>query len=124
MNQQMNSIANIGPDRLIRKLDARLQNAACESRECLLSGIGMDRGNRARMAGIQGLQKIERLASANLAQDDAIRPVPKRRPKQVADRHGRKIGLFPPCLESYQVGLGDSDFGCILNQDDCGPDRR
>ncbi len=36
------SIADVGPDRLVRKFDVRLQNAAGESRERLLRGIGMD----------------------------------------------------------------------------------
>jgi hypothetical protein len=45
----------------------------------------MQRGDPARMAGVPGLQEIERFGAAHFAHDDAIRAQTHRRANEIAE---------------------------------------
>jgi hypothetical protein len=54
------------------------KNEIGKSAECLWRGIGVDRGERSGVAGVQRIEQGARLDSANLAQDDPVGPPPLR----------------------------------------------
>ena len=66
LNHDMEGVADIALDGAVRQLDAALQNAAREAGEALSGRVGVDGGQCPRVACIEKLQKIERLAAANL----------------------------------------------------------
>src|SRR5439155_10088720 len=93
---------NEKPDRLgdchangrVGQLDPALQHAAREPPQGAPGRVGVDRRERAGMTRVERLQEVERLASPDLPQDDAVGPVPQGRPDQVPDRDGRQAGLL------------------------------
>jgi len=46
------------------------------------------------VSGVEELQKIESLASANFSENDAVRPVAKCRFQEIANSHGGDAVLF------------------------------
>src|SRR5437879_4209952 len=52
MNHQLHRVGDIRADRLVGQLDARLQNATCESRKGLGGGIGVNRRQSPRVTRI------------------------------------------------------------------------
>ena len=75
MNDNVERIADVGLDGAVRQFNAALQNAARESRQALLRGTGMNRGQRAGVTGVEKLQEVEGLAGPDFAQQDPIWPV-------------------------------------------------
>src|SRR6266851_1029432 len=72
MDNDIERIGNVGLNRAIGEVHTTLQNAAREPREALLSGICVDGGQRPRVSGVQELQEVEGLATANFAENDAV----------------------------------------------------
>src|SRR6266851_1908313 len=66
MYYHVQGVGDVRLNRAVRQFDPALQDAAREPREPLLRGVRMDRGQRARVPGVQELQQIERFAAANL----------------------------------------------------------
>jgi len=56
-----------------------------EPGECAGGGICMQRGDPARMAGIPGLEEVQRFAAAYFADNDPVRPEPHGRAHQIAE---------------------------------------
>ena len=78
----------------------------------------MDGRKRSRVTRVQKLQKIECLASANLAENDAVRAVAESCFQKVADRHCRHAVLRLPGLEPDEIRLGHLNFGGVFNEKD------
>ena len=95
VNDDIERVADVGLDGAVRKLNAALQHATREASEALLGRIGVNGGKRARVAGIQKLQKIERFAASNFAEQNAVRAMAKSGFQQVADGDGRKRRSVP-----------------------------
>src|SRR5262245_65178673 len=72
--------------------------------ERLLRGIGVNGAEAAEMTGVERLQKVEGFRPANLADEDAIRPVPQGRAEQISDGHRGQRRLLP------ERSLGSSRF--------------
>ena len=76
------------------------------------------------MARVQRLQQVERFAAADLADEDAIGPMPKRRAEQVrdGDRRQRRFlserRLRAPGLEPQHVRFVEMNLGGFLDHDD------
>ena len=71
------------------------------------------------MAGVHGLQHVERLLAANLAEDDAVGAHTQRVLHQIA--HGDLALAFEvgrPCFEPHDVGLLQLQLGRVLDGDD------
>ena len=47
-----------------------------QARQSLLGGVSVNRAEAAQVARVEGLQQIERLRAAHLADDDSIGAVP------------------------------------------------
>ena len=81
--------------------------------------VGVDRGHRAVVAGVHRLQHVERLAGANLADDDPVGPHAQRVLDQVA------LGDLALALDVRRAGFQPDDvllleleLGRILDRDD------
>lgn len=80
---------------LVWKPDVGRQDAVRQAHECLLGGVRMDRAERALMAGVQRLEQVERLRTADFTHEDAIGAVPERRAQQVGNGHCGERSLLP-----------------------------
>src|SRR5450830_1106299 len=79
----------------------------------------MQRSHRAVMAGVHGLQKVERLGTANLADDDALGSHAQAVPHKGA--HGDLALAFEvgrTSLQTYDVRLLELELGRVLAGDD------
>jgi hypothetical protein len=76
-------------------------------------------GERAIVTGVHGLQHVERLAAAALADDDAIRPHAQRVANQVADRDlAFAFHVRRPRLERHHVRLRQLQLRGVFDRDD------
>src|ERR1017187_1056488 len=82
-------------------------------------GIGVDRGQGAIVAGIHGLEHVERLFAANLSDDDAVRPHAQAVDQQLPLAHrALPFDIGGAGLEPRHVRLFELQFGRILDGDD------
>ena len=73
----------------------------------------MDQLETAEVSGVQRLQQIERFWRLHFADEDAIRPMPQGRTKQVRDGDGRRVALpgrVPPVHAWLRAG---TTFGLL-----------
>ena len=63
------------------------------------------------MAGAPGLQEIERLGAAHLADRDAVGPKPKRRADEIGERGRAVLGA-----QRHEVGRGALQLARVLDQ--------
>src|SRR6266404_3715342 len=78
VHDDVERIADVGLDGAVGQVHAALQDAAREPCESLPRRGGMDGRETAGVSGVEKLQEIEGLASADFTEDDAIRAVTKR----------------------------------------------
>src|SRR5690606_4866969 len=84
--------------------DTRGERQRVEPPHRLLRRVGVHRGHRAAMAGVEGGDQIERFGTPDLAHDESIRTETESRPNQLADgdlTHPLCIG--GTCLETDDV---------------------
>src|SRR5579864_5476692 len=70
------------------------------------------------MPGVQKLQEVERLASANLAKNDSVWAMTQGRLQEVPDRHCRYSVLRLPGLQADKVWLGHLNLSRVLDEKD------
>ena len=63
------------------------------------------------------MQEIERLASANLPQNDTVRAMSEGCFQEIADRHSGKAVLFAACFEPNEILLRQSNLGRIFDHE-------
>ena len=76
-------------------------------------GAGMQGADAAGMAGAPGLQEVQGLGAAHLADRDAIGPQAQRRSHEIGKRGGAVLGA-----ERHQVRRGALQFAGVLDQHD------
>ncbi len=69
------------------------------------------------MSRVQELQEIERFASANLPQNDAVGAVAEGCFEKIPDRHGRKAVLFPASFKADEILLRQLNLGRIFDDE-------
>ena len=90
-----------------------------DARQRLARAVGVQRAHRAVVAGVHGLQQVERLGSAHLADDDALGPHAQAVAHEVA--HGDLALAFEvgrPRFQPHHVRLLQLQFGGVLAGDD------
>jgi hypothetical protein len=93
--------------------DHRFQTA-----DGLARRVGVQRAHRAVVAGVHGLQQVERLGTAHLADDDPFRTHPQAVLHQIA--HGDPAAAFEigrPSLQAHHVRLLQLQFGGVFAGD-------
>src|SRR4051812_12125846 len=95
-----------------------------QARQRLVGGIRMDGAEASEVTGVEGLQEVEGLTAAHLADDDAIGPMPQRGTEQIGDRDSRQWRLVPQRhlsssrLESEEIRLVEVDLCGLLDDYD------
>ena len=81
--------------------------------------VGVERGERAVVAGVHGLEHVQRLAAAALADDDAVRAHAQGVDDQVADGDlAPALDVGRASLEGDHVLLAQLELGGVLDGDD------
>jgi hypothetical protein len=114
------------PDRDGRHRLERQQREGLETRSGLGNTVGVHGRERPVVARVEGLQHVERLGPAHLADDDAIGSHAERGAHQVAHAHrADPLGVRGPRLEAHDVLLLEPQLGRLLDGHDAlvGPDR-
>ena len=79
----------------------------------------MNGGERAVVAGVHGLQHVQRLRAADLADDDPVWPHAQGVADELADRDlALALDVLRARLQSENVGLLHLQLGCVLDGDD------
>ena len=79
----------------------------------------MDRRERAVVARVHGLEHVERLGAAALADDDAVGPHAQAVPDEVADRDlALALDVRRARLQRDHVLLAELELGRVLDRDD------
>ena len=99
-----------------REIAAALHRAARQSGEGTLGVVGVDGGERAAVAGVEGLQQVGGFAAAHFADHDVIGSVAEGVLHQIADRD--RAVLQPARLEADAVRGVDAEFQGVLDGDD------
>ena len=95
-------------------LDHRLQTCQRVAR-----GVGVDRGQTAVVAGVHGLQHVDRFAAAYLADDDAVGTHTQRVANEISLRNfTTAFDIWRPGFQSDDVWLLQLQFGRVFNRDD------
>ncbi len=90
------------------QVEAGHEHQRLEARERVARRVGVQRGQRAVVAGVHRLEHVERLAAAALADDDAVGPHAQRVDHQLAD------GDFALALDARRLALERDDV--VLRQ--------
>src|SRR5215216_4389727 len=72
----------------MRQSDVSGQHTMREPRKRLFGVVRVDRRHASKMTGVEGLQEVECLRTANLPDKNPVWTMPERRPHQIGDRHG------------------------------------
>ena len=81
--------------------------------------VGVAGGQRAVVAGVHGLEHVQRLAGAALADDDAVGPHPEGVPDELADGDGAlALDVGRARLERHHVLLPELELGRVLDRHD------
>ena len=90
-----------------------------DTRERLARAVGVQRAHRAVVAGVHRLQQVERLGSAHLADDDALRPHAQTVANQVAHRdRALALDVRRPRFQPHHMRLLELKLGRVLAGDD------
>src|SRR5271163_3524863 len=69
------------------------------------------------MSRVQELQEIERLATANLPQNDTVRAMTEGCLQEIANRYCRKSILFAACFEANEILLRQLNLGRVFDDE-------
>ena len=104
---------------LDRQLDAGHQHEHLEPVQRVARRVGVDRGQRAVVAGVHRLEHVERLGAADLADDDPVGPHAEGVADEVADPDlALALDVRRPRLERDDVPLQQPQLGRVLDGDD------
>ena len=105
--------------RLEGDLDLGHRGQGLQPHQRVLGAVGVDGGERAVVAGGHGLEHVEGLAAADLADDDAVGAHAQRVADQVADGDpALALDVGRPGLQADDVLLLELEFGGVLDGDD------
>jgi hypothetical protein len=77
LDDQVNGRSNLLAKGLDGEVDAGHGHHVLDPAQGIPRGVGVDRGQRAVVAGVHGLEHVQRLAAAHLADDDPLRSHPQ-----------------------------------------------
>ncbi len=119
MHHHVDGGGDLRAQRAEREIDAAQQRAGLDAREALARAVGVDGRHASRVAGVQSLQEVERLAAADFADDQAVGAQAQRRMEQIADRHFALVVLVRPAgLKANRVFLLDLQLAGVFDHQD------
>src|SRR5690606_16311183 len=106
-------------DGLHGELDAGHEHHRLEAGHGVAGGVGVQRGQRPGVAGVHGLEHVERLATTALTDHDAVGPHAQGRAHQVADRDlAPALAVAWAGLHAHDVLLAHLELDDVLDRDD------
>src|SRR5205814_4013376 len=119
LNDHRDGRGNLLPDRLFRQVQVGHQRHGLQARDGVPRTVGVNGGKRAVVAGVHGLEHVERLFAAHLTDDDAVRA----HSQSVDHELPRSDGPFAfhvgrAALQAHHVLLFELQFRGVLNGDD------
>ena len=119
LDDQVDGRGDLLPHRLDRQLEAGHHDHRFEPGQGVARRVGVQRGHRAVVAGVHGLEHVERLGAAALADDDPFGPHTQGVRDQVAacDR-ALAFDVRRPRFQADDVVLLQLQFGRVLDRDD------
>jgi hypothetical protein len=106
-------------DRLRGQREAAHGDHGFETRQGFARVVGVQRPHGAVVAGVHGLQQVERLGSAHLADDDPLRPHTKAVAHEVAHGHlAFALEVGRARLQAHHMRLLQLELGRVLAGDD------
>ena len=119
LDNDVDGAVDLISDGLDRQRDIRHGGQCLQTAERVCRGVGVHGGQRALVTCVHGLKHVERLATADLADDDAIRTHAQRVSHQITNRHlPRTFSIGRTCLQADHMGLLQGQLGGVLNGDD------
>src|ERR1700756_890358 len=118
VNDDVHRVPDICLDGAVRNFDTALENATRESSQSLTRARRVNGRKAAGVAGIEQLQEIKGLTSANLAEYHSIGPVAKGRLQEVANGDRWKVVFRLPGLKANKIVLCELDFGGVFDKND------
>jgi hypothetical protein len=124
MDEELDAGGDLLPDRAHRQLDPGHEDHRLQAGERIPGRVGVDRGDRAVVAGVHRLEHVQRLAATNLADHDPVGTHAQRVAHQVADGDlAAALDVRRSVLHPHHVGLAESELGGVLDRDDPLGDR-
>jgi hypothetical protein len=106
-------------DRARRQVEPAHGDHALDARQRLAGAVGVERSHRPVMAGVHGLQEVECLGAAHLADDDALGAHAQAVADQLAHGHlALSLQIGRAGLQPDHMGLLQLQFGGVLAGDD------
>ena len=119
VHDQVDRAGDLLADGADRQVDAGHQHHRLDAGEHVARGVGVHGADRAVVAGVHGLEHVERGGVADLADDDAVGPHAQRVADQVADRDlALALDVRRAGLEAQHVLLVQLELGGVLDRDD------
>ena len=110
---------DLGPHRGEGQGDVAHEHHRLQPAEGVVGAVGVAGGQRPLVAGVHGLEHVERLGAPDLAHDDAVGPHAQGVAHQVADAHlARALGVGRPGLQPHHVLAREAQLGRVLDGDD------
>ena len=125
LDDQVDRAGDLGADRPGRQIDGGHLHHVLDPGQRVARGVGVDRADRAVVAGVHRLQHVVGLGAAHLAHDDPVGPHTQRVAQQLA-----LVDLAAPFqvggagLQPHHVRLLQLQFGGVLDGDDAFVVRR
>ncbi len=124
LDDQVDGTGNLLADGLQGQVHAGHQDQGLEPREGLTGRVGVDRRHRSIVAGVHGLEHVEGLTGAALADHDAVGAHPQGVDDQIADVDAAlAVDVRRARLEPAHVFLVELELGGVLDGDDPLVDR-
>src|SRR5262245_6547466 len=104
--------------------DVCSQDTMREPRQRLFGVVRMDRRHASQMAGVERLQEVKRLRTANLPDENPVGAMPERGSYQIGDCHGghrlflAERHLSASRFEPNEIGFLDQYLRRLLDQHD------
>ena len=106
-------------NRLLGDIEIRHRHHRIEAVERIARAVGVDRRKTAVVASVHGLQHVEGLFTAHLADHDAVGAHAQRVDHELALLHGAlAFDVGRPCLEPHHVPLPQHELGGVFDGDD------
>ena len=112
VDDQVERRGDLLADRAQRQVHAGHQHHRLHAVQRVARAVRVRGGQRAVVAGVHGLEHVQRLAAADLADDDAVGPHAQRVDHQLADRHlPLALDVGRPGLQPHHVLLLELELG-------------
>src|SRR6185312_13008924 len=119
LDQEVEGARDLLANRAVRQLDAGRHHQRLEPRQRVAWRVRVDRRQRTFMARVHRLQHVERLWTANLADDDTVGAHTQGVPHELADSNlSLALDVRGPRLERDHVLLLELELRRVLDRDD------